>query len=176
MYHEKDIPAEQQAQEEKTRVPTSDEDPQRSQNSQGATEKRTQDHLGLSGRGLSQTRRLRKRADFQRIYRNGIRVVGLFVVLFVEIGPLAQRRLGITASRKIGPAVTRNRCKRRIRELFRLNSGLLFGGGFDMVVNARRGCADASWQELLRDYTRCLSRLHWILEEKDQGEPTATKR
>ncbi len=176
MYHEKNIPAEQQAQEEKTRVPASDADSQRSQNSQSATEKRTQDDLGLSGRGLPKTRRLRKRADFQRIYRNGIRVVGRFVVLFVETGPLAQRRLGITASRKIGPAVTRNRCKRRIRELFRLNSRLLFGGDFDMVVNARRGCADAPWQEILHDYTRCLSRLHRILKEKDRGEPTATKR
>ena len=176
MYHEKNIPAEQQAQEEKTRVPSSDADSQRSQNPQGATKERTQDHLGLRGRGLPRTRRLRKRADFQRIYRNGTRVVGRFVVLFVETGPLGQGRLGITASRKIGPAVTRNRCKRRIRELFRLNRTLLFRGDFDMVVNARQGCAEASWQEILRDYTQCLGRLQRILEEKDRSELTATKR
>ena len=176
MYHEKNIPAEQQAQEEKTRVPASDADSQRSQDSQFATKKRAQDTLGLRGRGLPQTQRLRKRADFQRIYRNGIRIVGRFVVLFVETGPLAKGRLGITASRKMGSAVTRNRCKRRIRELFRVNRSLLPVDKIDMVVNARRGCAEVSWQEVLRDYTGSLGRLHRILEEKDQGEPIATKR
>ncbi|MEN8163714.1 MAG: ribonuclease P protein component [Acidobacteriota bacterium] len=124
---------------------------------------------------MPRTRRLRKRADYQRIYRNGIRVVGRFVVVFADVGPLAKNRLGITASRKIGPAVIRNRCKRRIRELFRLNRGRLPDGNIDVVVNARRGCAEVPWQEVWRDYGRCLARLKQILEEKTQGETTGTK-
>ena len=176
MYYEEDISAEQQAQKEKTRVPASYADAQRAQDSEFATEKRTQDDLGLRGRGLPRTRRLRKRADYQRIYRNGIRVVGRFVVLFADVGSLAKNRLGITASRKIGSAVIRNRCKRRIRELFRLNRSRLPHGNIDVVMNARRGCAEVSWQEVQRDYARCLARLKQILEEKPQGEPTGTKR
>lgn len=176
MCYEKDIPAEQQAQKEKTRVPSSDADSQRSQNSRFATEKRTQDPLGLIGRGLPQSRRLRKRTDFQRIYRNGIRVVGRYLVVFAESGPAAKNRLGITASRKIGCAVVRNRCKRRIREVFRLNRSRLPHGNIDVVMNARRGCAEVPWQEIWRDYARCLERLNQILVEKNKHETTGTKR
>ena len=166
MCYEEDIPAEQQAKKEKTRFSHSDADPQRSQDPQFATEEGTQDSLGLTGRGLPRTRRLRKRADFQRIYRNGIRVVGRFVVVFAVVGPTAKNRLGITASRKIGPAVTRNRCKRRIRELYRCNRGRLPIGDIDVVVNARRGCAEVSWHEIWRDYARCLASLKKEIEQR----------
>lgn len=176
MCYEKDIPAEQQAQKEKTRVPSSDEDSQRSQDSQFATKKRAQEPFGLVSRGLPQARRLRKRADFQRIYRNGIRVVGRYVVVFAENGPAAEERLGITASRKIGSAVVRNRCKRRIREVFRLNRNLLPHGNIDFVMNARRGCAEVSWHEFRHDYVRCLKRLNQILAEKNSRGTTGTKR
>ena len=176
MCYEKDIPAEQQAQKEKTRVPSSDANSQRSQDSQFATEKRTQDPVGVVDQGLPQGCRLRKRADFQRIYRNGIRVVGRFVVVFAENGPGAENRLGITASRKIGSAVVRNRCKRRIREVFRLNRSWLPHGNIGVVMNARRGCAEVSWHEFRRDYAQCLKRLNQILAEKNNRGTTGTKR
>ncbi len=176
MCYEEDIPAEQQAKKEKTWIPSSDADPQRSQDPMLATEKRTQDALGLMGRGLPRMRRLRKRADFQKIYRIGVRVVGRFVVLFAVSGPEAKNRLGITASRKIGSAVTRNRCKRRIRELYRQNRNQLPNGDLDVVVNARRGCAEVPWHEIRRDYARCLARLKKEIEQRPQGEPARTKR
>lgn len=175
MRYEENIPAEQQAKTQKTRISHSDANSQRSQDPLCTTEKGTQDPLGLEGWGLPRSRRLQKRADFQRIYRNGIRVVGRFVVLFAVADPRAGNRLGITASRKIGNAVTRNRCKRRIRELFRLNRGCLPACNIDVVMNARRGCGEVSWPEVVRDYSRCLVRLNQILEEKHQGSRTATK-
>lgn len=75
-----------------------------------------------------------------------------------EGGPVG-RRLGVTASRRIGNAVIRARAKRRLRELARLDQGGLAGRDVDLVVNARRGCADAPWDELQRDYRRCVERL-----------------
>jgi len=176
MYYEEDIPAEQQAKKEKTWIPASDADPQRSQDPRCATEKGTQDPLGLMGRGLPRTRRLRKRADFLKIYRIGVRVVGRFFVLFAVSGPEANNRLGITASRKIGSAVTRNRCKRRIRELYRQNRGLLPSGDIDVVVNARRGCDEVPWLEIRRDYARSLARLKTEIENRPQNETARTKR
>lgn len=176
MRYEEDIPAEQQATKEKTWIPASDEDSQRAQDPMRTAEKGTQDPLGLKGRGLPRTQRLRKRADFQKIYRIGVRVVGRFVVLFAVSGPEAKNRLGITASRKIGPAVTRNRCKRRIRELYRQNRSQLPAGDIDVVVNARRGCAEVPWQEIRRDYARCLARLKIEIEHRPRGEVAKTKR
>jgi ribonuclease P protein component len=67
-------------------------------------------------------------------------------------------RFGVTASRRIGGAVVRSRCKRRLRELYRQHRHLAVVASFDIVANARRGCARASWEELEKDFRRCLSR------------------
>jgi len=63
-------------------------------------------------------------------------------------------RLGVTASRRVGNAVVRGRCKRRMRELFRTEDRLFAGHEVDIVINARRGCAAAPWSALVREYRR----------------------
>ncbi len=68
------------------------------------------------------------------------------------------RRLGITATRKIGGAVVRNRARRRIRELARTREELLAGWGGEIVVNVRRGCAEVAWSALAEDFERCMKR------------------
>ena len=64
-------------------------------------------------------------------------------------------RLGVTASRKVGGAVTRSRCRRRLRELYRLFYSEQ-EVALDLVVNARRGCASASWHELELEFKKAL--------------------
>lgn len=60
-------------------------------------------------------------------------------------------RLGVTASRRVGNAVVRNRIKRRIREWFRRNRGAV-PGQRDLIVIARQGAANldaaSTWQQL----------------------------
>ncbi len=60
---------------------------------------------------------------------------------------LSRRRLGITVGKKVGPAVQRNRLKRRIREFFRLNRGVLPKGS-DLVITARQGAPVLTFREL----------------------------
>ena len=60
-------------------------------------------------------------------------------------GPRA--RLGVTASRKVGGAVVRNRVKRRIRAAFRGLRGILPPGS-DVVVIARPAAAALGGREL----------------------------
>ena len=69
------------------------------------------------------------------------------------------RRLGVTASRRVGNAVRRARCRRRLRELFRTDPASFADDNVDVVINARRSCADAPWSELQRDYRQCMERL-----------------
>lgn len=80
------------------------------------------------------------------------------MVLFGLCRPGGGCRLGITATRKIGTAVVRNRARRRIRELFRQRIASLGWEG-DVVVNVRRACAEVRWQELEQDFRQCLARV-----------------
>jgi ribonuclease P protein component len=64
-------------------------------------------------------------------------------------------RLGISASQKIGNAVTRNRAKRLVRELFRSRKPLK---GLDIVVIPRREMVDAPWRNIEADYRAALER------------------
>ncbi len=57
-----------------------------------------------------------------------------------DCGDLTGARLGITASRKVGGAVERNRVKRRVREWFRRSQAALVPE-LELVVIARRGAS-----------------------------------
>jgi ribonuclease P protein component len=104
---------------------------------------------------LERSARLRQSKDFQRVARYGTRVASRDFVLLVAArvpgaaeGP--SRRLGVTASRKVGPAVLRNRVKRSIREWFRRHREEL-SEHVDVVVIARRGSAELPSAQIAAD-------------------------
>ncbi len=159
MDYEENIPAEHEAPQEKARVSNPDADEERAQDSQRQTEKGTKESLRLKNEGLPRVHRLRKRKEYREVYRIGGKAVGRYVVVFGLRRQQGGVRLGVTASKKVGNAVIRNRCRRRIREVFRLNRGRVAFAAIDLVVNARRDCALVPWAALERDYVRCLERL-----------------
>ena len=103
---------------------------------------------------LRRADRLRSRKDFVRVQREGRRRSSrCFVVLMAPRfqGEPGQRpRLGVTASRKVGNAVVRNRVKRGIREWFRRSQDRL-PRSQDVVVIARREAAQLSGPEIETD-------------------------
>jgi ribonuclease P protein component len=100
--------------------------------------------------------KLRRRAEFTRVYERGSRCRTRFMTCFALPNELGAPRLGIAASQKIGNAVVRNRAKRLVRELFRSHKLLT---GIDIVVIPRREMIDASWSNLEADYRAALQRL-----------------
>ena len=105
---------------------------------------------------LRKGERLRKRADFERLSRCGDRIVtDYFIILFTRNG-LGNLRLGVTVSKRVGCAVTRNRVKRLVREHFR-KSKVLFGDNYDVNVIAKRGTPDLS-SEQIRDTLEAIAR------------------
>jgi ribonuclease P protein component len=52
----------------------------------------------------------------------------------------------------------RSRCKRRLRELYRIHRSEFDAYPVDVVVNARSGCATAPWKELERDFLASVHR------------------
>ena len=65
--------------------------------------------------------RLRTKADFTRVFKQGIRVDGAWFVLLGLPNQLGFSRVGLAVGRHVGGAVQRNRAKRLLREAFRGN-------------------------------------------------------
>ena len=80
--------------------------------------------------------KLKENREFRRAYNRGKVFVTPFAVIYVTKNRTGDVRLGITAGKKVGKAVKRNRCRRIIREAFR---GLLpeVKRGYDYVFVAR---------------------------------------
>ena len=106
---------------------------------------------------FSRDDRLRKRRDFEECYASGVRVSGRHLQVFLLAGD-GGLKLGLSVPRRVGIAVTRNRVRRRLREIFRRNRGTLSGPGGHLVVNVRKSAAEASFAALSEDLLEAASR------------------
>lgn len=110
--------------------------------------------------------RLRERRDYQRVSREGIRVTSPSFVLLVTSrrdGDQDSTRLGITASRRVGPAVVRSLVKRQIREWFRRHRGEL-PVSKDIIVIARANAASATSAALEEELSSSAAKLSGMLD------------
>jgi len=98
---------------------------------------------------------IRKRADFELIYKAGRKQSGRLMTMFTRANELSVARLGIAATRKIGSAVIRNRAKRLVRELFRRHKP---AGAIDVVVVPRREMLDAPYARLEAEFLALLAK------------------
>ena len=96
--------------------------------------------------------------------KEGASAVGGGMVLYCRKNRLGHNRLGVTVSVKLGHAVVRNRARRRLREVYRLNQGRL-RQGYDMILVARGRTLTASWRELNDTFVRLCRKLD-LLEAK----------
>ena len=100
---------------------------------------------------------------FQRLYRTSGQANGL-LVLYARRNRLGVNRVGITTGKKLGKAHIRNRIRRRVREVYRLNEAA-FTCGWDIVVVVRSKAINASFAQLTDSYLS-LARKAGILAEK----------
>jgi ribonuclease P protein component len=99
---------------------------------------------------------LRSRQDFARIGADGrTRADRLLVVRFVP-NARDHDRFGISTSRRLGGAVQRNLVRRRIRDILRRQAAGS-GHGMDVLIVARPGSVEASFEELRATLDRLLA-------------------
>ena len=99
--------------------------------------------------GYPKEKRLRKRGEYLALSREGDKCHRKHFLCIYKKGCGPHSRLGVTVSKKVGTAVTRNRLKRMCREFFRLNQSRL-GGVWDINIIARQAAAGAPREQVLR--------------------------
>jgi ribonuclease P protein component len=101
---------------------------------------------------------LKASSDFQRISRTGKRWnASAFIIIAAKQEGADGFRLGLTASRKVGNAVIRNRAKRRLREMVRI-SGITVTG-FDIVLIAKTAAASQDFAKMTAEFLKGLQGL-----------------
>ena len=100
---------------------------------------------------------------FRRLYRTS-GYADSYLVLYARKNRTDSNRVGFTVSKKLGHAVVRNRTRRRLREVYRLNESC-FQPGWDVVVVARSRAVEAPFDVLTRSFLALAGRAG-IMEDK----------
>ena len=131
--------------------------------------KKTSGRVAVGRFTLPRSEKLRRPADFNRVYSEGKKIGDARLALF--FGPFASEntRLGVSVSKRIGNAVTRNRVKRLLREAFRLNKHRM-KKGYDLLFVARAGVRDLKFRQVEAVVMELLRRGE-LLVERDNGTP-----
>jgi ribonuclease P protein component len=104
-------------------------------------------------------KRLTQKWEFQRGYQKGKKYWNRCFVMYVVWNSLNQTRLGITATKKLGGSVKRNRIKRLIRESFRLSKHQI-RQGYDIIVVGRSEAIDMKCQQAQSSLLQLLRQAH----------------
>ena len=104
---------------------------------------------------------LKSSSDFQRISRQGKKLVfPSFILQALRRGEACSSfRLGLTVSRRVGNAVTRNRARRRLREMVRTSVDPAKLAGYDIVLIGKTMAAERDFALMKQDFLQGLERL-----------------
>ena len=106
------------------------------------------------------------RAGFLAARDSGVKAVSKSFILQAVTTGNPDWRLGLTASKKVGNAVQRNRARRRLRALARAQLSARARPGVDYVLIARRTTTELGWDELVADLGKTMGYLHRTLDRQ----------
>ena len=109
---------------------------------------------------------LKKNSDFRRLYAKGSSAVNPYLAVYCRRNREGVNRMGYTVSTKLGHAVVRNRVRRRLREIVRLNSARL-KTGWDIVVVARTRCVGAEYRRIENAFLQACGKLGLLRGEAE---------
>ncbi|MBR5721111.1 MAG: ribonuclease P protein component [Clostridia bacterium] len=118
---------------------------------------------------MKYTKSIKDDRVFRYLYRKGASVAAPTVVVYYRKNRQPVNQLGLTAAKKIGNAVQRNRARRLMREAYRMLEPTL-AGKYDIVLVARSKTPFVLMDEVKSDLVRAFSKAGIIAENRDSNE------
>ena len=102
---------------------------------------------------LAKEEKLKKRYQFQKLFDQGNKYITPFFVLYVKESQ--GKKAGFIVSSKLGKANKRNKAKRLLREVYRLNKNVL-EKNHEMVIVARKKIMEEEFKAVEREFVKAL--------------------
>ncbi|TBL77468.1 ribonuclease P protein component [Paenibacillus thalictri] len=107
---------------------------------------------------MEKEHRLTKREYFDRVYRYGKSTANhQFVAYYLKRGKGEPFRLGVSVSKKLGNAVVRNRLRRLMKEIVRLNAERI-APEYDIILIARKPVVGIEYKEMEKNLLHVVKR------------------
>ncbi|MBI1919988.1 MAG: ribonuclease P protein component [Geobacter sp.] len=111
----------------------------------------------MSDRSFPKAERIVHRREYEELGKHGTKLHTKNFIIIWSVSGEGMAKIGITASKKVGSAVQRNRVKRLIREYYRLHKDKFAGAFFNII--ARKGAAMLDYPALCREFDEMLPRI-----------------
>lgn len=106
---------------------------------------------------------IKKSEEFEKIIKNNKSYRSKYFYIYLKEPKEEKYRFGLSVGKKIGNAVTRNKTKRRIKEILSKND---YQKIFDCIIIVRREIKEANFSEIKEDLNKSLKKLLIIKESK----------
>jgi len=118
---------------------------------------------------MGKEERLTKPGQYALVYNKGTSRVSDLLVLRALHNDLSLSRYGLSVSKRVGKAVTRNKLKRRLREILRI---IPLKPGWDIVFIIRPAASDANYASLKKTVEYLLSRVNLLETGEEYAQQT----
>ena len=113
---------------------------------------------------LKRINRLKKRYQFNYVYKSGEHFSGEHMVLYVASSKTKNIKVGLAVTKKVGHAVVRNKVRRRLREIIKTQVPNLKQNN-NIIVVARDNITEASFEKLSNEFLKLIKKANLINEE-----------
>ena len=114
---------------------------------------------------LKRINRLKKRYQFNYVYKSGEHFSGEHIVLYTATSKTKNIKIGLAVTKKVGHAVVRNKIRRRLREIIKKELPNL-KQNYNIIIIARDNVTEASFEQLSLELNKLIKKANLIKDEE----------